>query len=817
MKGKLQKLRRASFNELRVRGSQAVAMFAERAGWARGAKLPSDEQLLRLLDSRQFAGGTPESTAVLLDHFRSRSAESFFAAFENPTETLAAFRQHWPEAEKQILQRAARILEDSFQLLGYRDLKFGSPIDWHLEPLAGKRSPLVHWSRLNYLDPQVTGDKKIIWELNRHQYFVTLGQAYWLSGDERYAETFAAHVNQWMEQNPPKLGVNWASSLEVAFRSISWLWALHFFKNSAALTPPLLVRMLKFLYLHARHLETYLSTYFSPNTHLTGEALGLFYLGSLLPEFKEAKRWRHTGLQILLAQLEKHVQPDGVYFEQSSYYHRYTTDFYLHLSILLRRQGQAPPAKLNEKLQLLLDHLMYITRPDGTSPLFGDDDGGRLLPLDYYDGNDFRSTLSTGAAVFERPDYKFVANEIREETLWLLGAEGVAKLIKLKAKEPDRKSVAFANGGYYVMRDGWTPESNFLLFDCGPHGANNCGHAHADALAIDLSARGHTVLVDPGTCTYTGSKELRDWFRSSFAHNTLTIDDGSSSVPAEAFSWSSVARSDCVSWISQDRFDYVAGAHDGFGRLDDPAVHTRRILFVKDNYWVLRDSVESQGAHDLRLSFHFDSHVARLHSKENTVRVISEKSNSAILQLATFAAGGQWTEEPGWVSHCYGERVAAPVLAFSLSTHDSRELVTFLLPEAVSASERPSARQIEALGGQAFSIEFNGRRDVLLWREAEMEATRNWVETVQFASDFELIWARFERDNQRRIEELILIDGHTFEFEGREVLRSRKKIDYLVVRRAGDQFRVETEEGVLELALPVMDLESLLGSVGRDQ
>src|SRR5205085_3460999 len=120
--------------------------------------------------------------------------------------------------------------------------------------------------------------------------------------------------------NPPKLGINWASSLEVAFRAISWLWALHFFRDAAALTPPLYLRLLKSLYAHARHVETYLSTYFSPNTHLTGEALGLYYTGTLLPEFKRAAHWRKLGARILLAQLARHVKPDGVYLEHSTYY-----------------------------------------------------------------------------------------------------------------------------------------------------------------------------------------------------------------------------------------------------------------------------------------------------------------------------------------------------------------------------------------------------------------------------------------------------------------------------------------------------------------
>jgi hypothetical protein len=95
-----------------------------------------------------------------------------------------------------------------------------------------------------------------------------------------------------MDQNPPTRGINWASSLEVSFRLISWVWAFHFFQDSPSLKPETFLRAMKFLYLQARHLETYLSTYFSPNTHLTGEALGLFYVGTLFPEFKEADRWK---------------------------------------------------------------------------------------------------------------------------------------------------------------------------------------------------------------------------------------------------------------------------------------------------------------------------------------------------------------------------------------------------------------------------------------------------------------------------------------------------------------------------------------------
>ena len=42
-----------------------------------------------------------------------------------------------------------------------------------------------------------------------------LGRAYWLSGDEKYSAVFAQHLDSWMDRIPPKLGINWASSLEV--------------------------------------------------------------------------------------------------------------------------------------------------------------------------------------------------------------------------------------------------------------------------------------------------------------------------------------------------------------------------------------------------------------------------------------------------------------------------------------------------------------------------------------------------------------------------------------------------------------------------
>ena len=330
---RVRKLKGASIDELRVRCAQAAHTRLERVGLSAESRAPSDKALLRLLDC---LGDPPLADGNgLLKRFRerTRSSANFLGGLNDPAKTAREFRRRCPQATAATIAAAERIAAGQVDL-GDRIVSIGSRPDWTLEPLSGKRAPAIHWSRIAFLDPLVAGDCKLTWELNRHQYFVTLGRAYLLTGDDRYAALIAEHLAWWMEDNPPKIGINWTSSLELALRAISWIWALYLVRNSSRLEGGVFLQALRYLYLHARHIERYLSTYFSPNTHLTGEALGLLYVGTAFPEFKRARHWRALGGRILAEQLDRQLFADGVYFEQSTYYHRYTTDFYLHALLL---------------------------------------------------------------------------------------------------------------------------------------------------------------------------------------------------------------------------------------------------------------------------------------------------------------------------------------------------------------------------------------------------------------------------------------------------------------------------------------------------
>jgi len=797
---RINKLRGRSFAELWFRGKQEFAAISERRGLSSQSNLPTDAELIGLLTDGQVSD--PKIAAdVLLKNFRTRNASHFFASFDDPDATRAILQSEFATERQNLIKHAEAIVEGRFQIFGFSDLSFGNPIDWHLEPLSGKRSPLIHWSRISEIDSEASGDKKIVWELNRHQYFSTLGRAYWITGDERFAVTFATHLSQWMDQNPPKLGLNWMSSLEVGFRAISWLWSLHFFKDAVALTPELYSRAIKYLYLHARHLETYLSTYSSPNTHLTGEALGLFYLGTVLHEFRDAARWREKGRTILVDELARQVLSDGVYFERATYYHRYTTEFYTHFIILAERSRTKISDALGTELQALLDHLLYITRPDGTTPFVGDDDGGQLAKLDESSVNDFRSLLATGASLFHRPDYKYVANEAAESTLWLLGPKGLREFEELDRTPPRSASRAFPVAGYYVMRDGWDNDANFMLLDCGPHGALSCGHAHADALSFDVAARGRSLLVDPGTFTYTGSRDLRDYFRSSAAHNTLTIDAQSSSVPAGPFSWNETANASIMEWKSNARFDFLIGAHDGYERLAPaPAIHTRCVLFLKKDYWVIRDRVKTGGAHDYGLNFHFaaGSEVALEENKGAISSPIERTDGEPGLQIVSFGESGEWRCNEDWISSCYGSRTSAPVCTFSAKGAGPQEFFSFLVPRRASDA-LSHVRRVKAIGGHAFKIGDERFTDLLIVGQGGL------VETDRITTDFKMAWARFSGDGAT-LKELVLIGGQRFSVNNHEILNESERIEYAVARSVDGKLTMEIDGRVLSIELPDANL-----------
>ncbi len=656
----LRRLRGMSANELRWRAGTALRTGTDCLGaalrpprWNRntlaGILASPSRELRAAVERGDWAGAQAQLTIALVEH-----PPCFLIAPRLRHDVAARIAATFPKARRDAIQRAERVMRGEFNLLGFRSLRFGlEPAlpDWHLDPVHQQRAPMHFWSTVPFLDPSC-GDHKIVWELNRQQHLQVLGRAYWLGGDERHRERALSLVASWMHANPPLTGINWASMLELAFRSLSWIWAIHFFAGSDRPgDEPWLVDMLLGLDRQLAHIEQNLSYYFSPNTHLLGEALALYVAGRSLPLLASASRYAAIGRRVLIEQVHAQIAGDGGHVERSTHYHRYTLDFYLLALAVARITDDAVAVeafsdavtRLGSAARLLADHR-------GRLPHIGDDDGGLLLPMCGRVPDDVRDSLMVAAALVERPDLR--VGEAPEEAYWMLAHPDLDLLLQRAAAVPPLDGIASAalpETGYYVSR---STAGDHVIVDAGPHGFANGGHAHADALSLTLGVHGIPLLIDPGTGSYTADPAARDRFRSSLLHNTLVIDGRSQSVPAGPFHWASTASASAHIWRSGPGFDYLDASHDGYA----PLLHRRHVLALHDDLLIVADLVDGAGTHDVDVHWHLDPRWSTdVAGRRALLRTAGERVELAVSggRLERLA-GDSGSSDVGWHAPIYG-------------------------------------------------------------------------------------------------------------------------------------------------------------------
>ncbi len=618
----------------------------------------------------------------LSPHERGR----FFWEPASTDSLVELLRQRLPEQAEQIIKRAEKLSRHRFDLLGYEDLDYGATIDWHLDRVHGKRALRKLFYKVQYLEFDEVGDSKITWELNRHQHFVTLAKAYRLTGNLRFVDEILRQWRQWHADNRYPVGINWASSLEVAFRSLSWLWTLHLLEDACDV-PDFRNEWLRGLARHGRHIERYLSSYFSPNTHLLGEGVGLFFLGVLCPELARAERWKSLGWDIIMRESERQVRDDGFHFEQSTYYHVYALDFFLHSTVLASVNNIPIPQSFEQRLEKMLNALCLLGRC-GTPPSFGDDDGGRVFDPRRNQTEHLLDPLATGAILFQRGDFKSVAGGLREETLWLLGEEGLRCWDELAYFPPSMESAALENAGFYLLMTDNPPAQ--LVLDAGPQGAQSGGHGHADSLGICLHCAG-SFLIDPGTGEYVGKNGDRDLFRGTAMHNTLLVDGADQSEVSGPFAWKRLTQTKVEQWIQSPAFDLVTASHDGYQRLAEPVTHRRTVISLKNGIYFVRDIAAGRGRHCLDVSWHMGPDVQRV-----AANVFSPQGARLGLAIVPLEEWG-WEEEvrkESW-SPAYGQKARATVVNFRMVTNVPADFACVLVP---LAEARRAARSLTRIG-----------------------------------------------------------------------------------------------------------------------
>jgi uncharacterized heparinase superfamily protein len=721
-RGGLRRLRDMRFAEIAYRGWQEASKWIERV-----APLEQPEPPAALLRRHAPELADPDEALRIVRHI----APARFFVGVHDADVPAALAERLPRHQAETIGRAETLLKRQFDLLGYRTLWFGDPIDWHLDSQRSRRAPLVPSARLNPLDHDVVGDSRLIWELNRHQWVVHLAQAWLLTGDERYGEACVRAIDAWLEANPPGVGLNWSNSVEVSFRMISWCWTLILLRNSTTLSGARVTKLLAALWIHAAHVRRHLSHYSSPTTHLTGEALGLFYVAMLFPEFRDAARWRELSVDTLIAESEAQVFGDGVHFEQSTCYQQYTVETYLHFLLLADRNGVDIPSHVVDRVRKMVEFLLVIRQPDAAVPSIGDDDGGTLLPLARRSSGDARAVFGVAAAMFRRPDFLWAAEGVAPEVFWLTGLEGVRAIDTLHPLPPGTgPSRVYPSGGYAIMRSGWDPEAHQVIVDVGPLGCPvSGGHGHADLLSVQCSIFGEPCLVDAGTYCYAAEPHWRDFFRSTGAHSTIMIDGQGQAEPTGPFGWRRQPRGRLREWHSTPEFDFLDADHDGYLGLADPVVHRRRVIFVKPAFWIVVDDLSGASRHEVDLTFQFapigvtlGAHPwARAETPKGRVLWISPFP-SATAQSALKC--GDLDPIRGWISREYGHRQPAPMLIYSFAVALPWRIVTLLLPDRQGATSPPAVRGLYDDAGLPVGVAFERPRRVVRFDDNAVSVER---------------------------------------------------------------------------------------------
>ena len=161
---------------------------------------------------------------------------------------------------------------------------------------------------------------------------MALTQARLFTGQQAYLDEVERQLRDWIEKNPYARGMQWVSALEVAFRFLSWLWVWHL--AGSELSSVCRHKLVEAMWRHCVFFERNLSVYFSPSTHLLGEAVALHALGRLFPGLPHAARWRELGRRVTREEMDHQIRDAGPPFAQSWCYHVYACDFSLFHALL---------------------------------------------------------------------------------------------------------------------------------------------------------------------------------------------------------------------------------------------------------------------------------------------------------------------------------------------------------------------------------------------------------------------------------------------------------------------------------------------------
>jgi hypothetical protein len=585
---------------------------ATRTAWARRQVRPD-----------QVAGLPPLTAALSIEDRR------FASVLPQQAGALVA-----ATAQKAIVADADRLLDGEWEMLGLLRKDMKDP-DWFLDPVTGRRSSQQACSfRLDHRSEAAVGNVKQVWEVNRLQHLTLLATAWYLTGEDAYAERVDGQLRSWWGANPLLSGVNWTSGIELGVRLVNFAWIRRLLDGWAGVAN-LFERnelALRQIYWHQQYLATFESRGSSANNHLVAEAAGLLAGSCAFPWFGESARWRARGGRLLERSLRSNTFDSGINRELATDYHGFVFELGIFAALEAACAGVPVSDDCWRSLCSMADAMAAVVDARVQPPRQGDSDEGRVVLLDAPTHNRWPTLLSVAGAMFRPLDWW---PKVPADASGTLAGVLLPGDVREVTGRPSRLPSRFRDAGLTILRT-TSPDAPEIWCRCdgGPHGfLSIAAHAHADALSVEVRHDGVEILADPGTYCYHGEPEWRTYFRSTIGHNTVQIGGRDQSQQSGPFMWGRQARTRQIE-SAEPGTEWTA-EHDGYlAALRPPASHRRTVRLDQAGRGVEIIDVVGGSGHEVRLAFHLGPEVA--------VELAGDR--------ATLTWPGRPDTETGWLS-----------------------------------------------------------------------------------------------------------------------------------------------------------------------
>lgn len=510
---------------------------------------------------------------------------NFYFNEKNKNETINFYNENL-EIKNQVINDANKILEHKFNFLSDKEYQLGKDINWNQDFKTGFTWNNKFYKDIKIVDLNNNTDIKVPWELSRFQHGCTLGKAYWVTNDKKYYSEFKFQIIDWIEKNPIYMTVNWTCTMDVAIRSINFIFGYFLFKELIDKDKEFLNKLNNSLFAHGKYIIRNLEKGIDlSNNHYLSDLNGLIFLGLYFKKLnnRESNKWLKLGLKELEKEMMIQNNEDGSNYETSTSYHRLVTELMFFPMLLCEKNGINFSDSYKERLKKMFEFMGNITKKNGQVPLVGDVDNGRLVIFsNYYNWeiSDCRHIISLGGEYFNNSFLKQVGDSEIEDKFWIFGSTTKSK------KKFNEKSKQFYQGGFFLLNN----KNIYCLIRCGELSLRGQGgHSHNDQLSIELNVLGEDFIVDPGTGVYTANKSIRNLFRSTKMHNTVAIEDYEQNDFNEEklFSMQEQTFSKCIEFGE----DYFEGEHYGY-KNSIGVIHNRKIK-IKDKELIIEDVLKN--------------------------------------------------------------------------------------------------------------------------------------------------------------------------------------------------------------------------------